>query len=530
MVPSNGFGRMKILFIQHPVLIIILLLAAAFFFLFPLRLQALEPYVYAAGIEGYYDFSRMFSLAAGELLPDFGRYHPNHPIGQALAAFAFDSLGIPALAWMRGINTLSALSVGYFLYFLCLGLRLEKFKANLAVSMFYSTHFAALATLSGEWHMPALALNVAGVWRLVIYLEERRSRFLFEATALMTLGACYHLNASFIMVYLGIMLLFVRPPWKFPIEITIAALIFFIPILLAYVVVPIYLFKLSSTSDFLNLFFVYTKLRSTPYTGMDWILIALKTFSHGFAFTYPGMHYSSVFVLSFVSLFLVLIGSFARTTLMPPFRWLFVALPFIWFFGPRIINSRPDALNGWLFIIPYLSIVIVVGWCEFSRILQPLLVAAIIIMFAWNFGHWIIPNSSKTREEVFLFDLPASVPKSTPVGFIIHQPPFLFPELWHAGSELGYRNQATFLPCCGERDHMDKLAEWIKLNKNAILVSDADFLQLENLFHAQGRHYKRLIDRTVNWPGSLTPATVYIPLRAPLQLRKRIVIWEPVKK
>lgn len=520
---------MKKFFTEHYIPIFILSSVALLTVSFPLRLQALEPYVYAAGIEKYYNFSSMFSLAAGYQLPDFGRYHPNHPIGQALAGLAFDYLGISALTWMRAINAIAALCTGYFLYFLCLALRLEKFIASTALALFHATHFAALATFSGEWHIPALAFNIAGAYRLVFYFEENKARHLYTAAGLMAMGSCYHLNASFMLICFGVMLLCVRPLWRYPKEIGISAIIVTVPIIVVYFLIPMFLFDLSSARKFLDFFLVYTKLHATPYKGMDWFGMAITTFCHGFVFIFPGMKFTLASILTFMVLFSATIFSFARTSVISPFRWLLVALPFAWLIGPRLISSRPDALNGWLFCVPYLCIIIVAGAYHWNMRLRYPLILLVFGTFVWNFSHWIYPNASRSQREMFFFQLPESEPKTTPIAFIIHQPPFSFPELWHAGSVLGFRKQSTFFPCCGEKNYLDNLAEWIKSNPNGIIVSDNNFSQLEHFFKEVKNNYRRIVDQTADWPGSLTPATVFIPLKNPLQLRKHLVIWKPFK-
>lgn len=517
---------MKTCLLRHYPVFLLLLLVASVIISFPLQLQALEPYAYAAGIEGYYDFSRLFSLAAGEQFPDFGRYHPNHPIGHALAGVAFDVLGVPALTWMRAINGVAALSVGFFLYLLSLALRLDRFKATLTVAVFYSTHFTALATLSGEWHMPALALNIIGVYRLVFYVENKRPRYLYEATAWMTLGACYHMNASFIMVYLGLMLLVVRPPWKYPIEMLIAALIFIIPILVVYVLAPVFLFKFSSFKEFANLFLVYTKLNPTPYAGLDWMVTALKTFCHGFLFIFPGMQYLTVYMVIFFCLFLLALMGFVRSSMAASFRWLFFILPFAWLFGPRLINSRPDALNGWLFIVPYLSIVIVAGFCSLNERLRIPVAVIAACLFAWNFFHWTLPNASKTSGDIFLLTDAQLTDETAPIGFVVHSPPVSFPEIWYAGSKLNLRKQATFFPCCGEKAYRENVIKWLKEKDRAFLVSDDQFGEIQTLLHENRIPIRRVAERNARWLLGLTPSTVYIPLKNPLRRRKKILIWE----
>src|SRR5687767_10276803 len=99
---------------DHKWILLILFVAAALFVAFPLQLQSMEAYSYAASIEKYYNIATTFALTQGEYLPDFGRYHPNHPLGHVLAGLAYDWLKIPALDWMRFTNIVSTLAAGLF--------------------------------------------------------------------------------------------------------------------------------------------------------------------------------------------------------------------------------------------------------------------------------------------------------------------------------------------------------------------------------------------------------------------------------
>jgi hypothetical protein len=516
------------LVLTHYPLALILGAAAATFFFLPLQLQALEPYAYAAGIEKYYDFSTLFSLASGTSLPDFGRYHPNHPLGHALAGVIYDWLGIPALSWMKGINGISGLVSGFFLYVIILETQISKKIATLTVALYMSTHFAWLAIFSGEWHMPALALSLAGIWRAMIYIRWGNSHHLYQAAVLIGLAACYHMNSFFFTIPLGSILLFIRPwreRWR---EILIAGMILGALLLTCYVIIPCILFGFSSPDDFFRTFFIYKGLRPTPYAGFEWLQIALRTLFHGFAFLYAGMPYIDIFAFAFVISFLSLLVKFCISDVMRPMKIMLVVMTVFWLTGHWLFGVRPDALNGWLFAAPFLCLIIVKAMIDFHPRIIIIAAALPVALCGWNLKHWLLPNAMKKPNEVFLFQLPVTEPVTTPVGFIVHQPPFSFAEIWHAGSQLGYKNQKTFFPCCGERGFQDRLISWLRMHKRALLVSDGNFAQIEELMKSQGLRYERLLDQIANWPASMTPATVYLPLKAPLQLRKRIVIWRPM--
>jgi len=61
---------------------------------FPLSIQAMESYAYAASAEGYYNLANTFAIAAeGARIPDFSQYHPNHPLPHLIASVLYRSTG-----------------------------------------------------------------------------------------------------------------------------------------------------------------------------------------------------------------------------------------------------------------------------------------------------------------------------------------------------------------------------------------------------------------------------------------------------
>lgn len=512
---------------DHRYLTMVLLIALALYLLFPLQLQSLEPYNYAAAIERYYKDSVGFSLSQGEYIPDFGRYHPNHPIGHAIAGLAFDWFSIPALTWIKIVNTIAALASGIFFYMWLLQLRCSRAVATVSVALSMATHGGLFTVFSGEWHLPAVALSLAGMWQISIYIEEGIKRYLYRATLLFGIATCYHLAAFFYLFPLGIVLLFLRPlneRWR---EFTIAAMGLFLLLLIVYIIVPFIIFRFHSLEEFSRTFFVYSRLSHIRYGGLDWLLITARTIFQTVMFTPVSIRSANVFMVIFFLLFAIAAWRFSRGNIARPMRIIVLSIPGWWVFCHWLLGARPDSLIGWFFILPFVSLIIVKALSDMHRLAIRILVAFPLLLLGWNLWLAILPNSLQKRENIFFFNLPPGTSSTIPVAFVENTPVFTDPEIWYAGSELGFRNQMHFFPCCGENNYYSRLKHWIRKNPGFVLVSDGSESALDNLLRSEGLNYVRWLDRRARWPLSLVPSTLYVQHIASPWNEKKLVVWVP---
>ncbi|MBN8221239.1 MAG: hypothetical protein J0L53_09960, partial [Spirochaetes bacterium] len=447
------FSQMVELMRNHLHLLIVLIIASAIYALFPLKLQSFEPYQYAAAIEQYYRNSMGFSLAQGDYLPDFGRYHPNHPLGHVLAGWAFDWLKIPALTWIKGVNTVAAFFAAIFYYLMLLRLRFSNALAAITVGALLASYFGLFAVLSGEWHLPAMALSFAGFWQIIPYMEQGEKKYLYRASVYFGIASCYHLSAFFYLMTLGLVLLFARPireRWR---ELFTGGGFILLLLLIVYVAIPFYLFQFHSMNDFFRTFFIYKHITFTQYSGFDWLVLTGRAILHTAFYTPAQLKGANIYAAFFFILITFGLWRFFRSKVIGPVKvWVLLTHLFS-FFGYWLFESRPDALLGWFFLLPFIWLVTLKAFSELHRWAIVGIGGVVVLMLGWNLVLGILPNSLSKRENIFYFNLPAKTPPSTPVAFVISSLLFMEAEIWHAGSELGYRNQKHFMPCCGENDY-----------------------------------------------------------------------------
>lgn len=512
---------------EHLLLTLVLFGALCFYLCFPLQFQAPEPYDYAAAIEGYFRNSNGFALAQGQNLPDFGRYHPNHPLGHVLAGWAYDWLKIPALRWMRFVNILGALFAGLFLYQIAIYFRCTKGVSALTTCLFLSTYCGMFSVLSGEWHMPAIAVSLAGIRQIFSYLDNGTVRHLYRGSFLIAVAACYHLVAFFYLIPIAIILLFARPIKRYWREYLAAGLMIVLLLAIVYIIIPIVLFRFDSSEDFFRTFLIYKYLSYAHYEGFEWIRMAARTIFHSSIYTPVWLKGADIYVTIFFIALALAFWRFHKNVRERPQKALILLTVIWWPIMYRFIGARPESILGWLFAWPFLCLMIMKALSGLNRHAIYFCSGLALFMFGWNFAIAYLPNSLSKRENIFYFNLPAATPPTTPIAFVISQPLLMEAEIWYAGSELGYRNQMHFMPCCGENNYLSRLKHWVLENPGFVLVSDGRQEALESFIRAQGFRYRLWTDRRGDWPSSLILTTLFIQHKAPNFYPKRLTIWVP---
>lgn len=508
-------------------LALVLFGALCLYLFFPLQLQAPEPYNYATAIEGYFRNSGGFALAQGQELPDFGRYHPNHPLGHVLAGWAYDWLRIPALTWIRFINIWGALLAGLFLYQISRHFHFSKGISALSVALFLSTYIGMFTVLSGEWHIPAIAISLAGIRQIFSYIDVGEVKYLFRGSLLLTVASCYHLWTFSYLIPIGIILLFVRPIKKYWRELLKPGLMIFLLLCIVYVIIPFVLFRFRSSEEFLQTFLIYKYLNHARYEGVEWLLMTARTILHTFMYTPVRLKGIDSFVLMFFVALAFTFWKFHKSERTVPKKAIIMLIP-IWLLIMQVVTgARPDGLLGWLFAWPFVCLIIVKAIANMHRRAIYFCWGLTLFVFSWNFTIAYLPNSLSKRENIFYFNLPAGTPQTTPIAFVISEPLLLQGEIWYAGSELGFRNQMHFMPCCGENNYLGHLKRWIFENPGFVLVSDGRQEVLESFIRVQGLRYRLWSDRKGDWPSSLIQTTLYIQHKAPNFYPKRLSIWVP---
>jgi hypothetical protein len=513
---------------DHKFLLLTIAGAAILFIAFPLQLQSMEAYSYAAGIERYYNIATTFSLSQGEYLPDFGRYHPNHPLGHVIAGLAFDWLKVPALSWMRFINIVSTLAAAVLVYLLALQIRLSKGAATVAVSIFLTTHSVLFTVYSGEWHMPSLALSLAGTWQVLFFVLRGTKKHLYTGACLLCIAVCYHTAALSYSVCLAVLLVFVRRNhWR---ELLIAGTTAAFVIILVYFVLPFFALHFVKPSDFLRTFFMYAHLEHPRFGGFSWVLAVMQTLFHGFFFIPATIPIMNWFAIPFFLGISVAAWKFFRSNIEIPVKVFFVFMLFGWPIALAIVGSRANAIVGWISMLPLLCLIVAYALDSLHKRLVFIAVIVPVFLLLWNFYHLVLPNHFYKRENVHLIKLPDNTPKTTPIAFVVNELVLTISEIWYAGSELNYRNQNVFYPCCGEDSYLFRLRRWLRANPGAVVVSDGAPERTERFFRFEKLNYVRWLDRSVSWPASLLPATLYFIRDPGYEYQKRLIVWLPVDK
>jgi hypothetical protein len=489
--------------------------------LFPMSLQTMESYAYAAAAEGYYNLSSTFvAMHENIRIPDFSHYHPNHPLPHLIASALYHITGTSALQVFRAMNFVGTVVFVCFHYGLALRVLQRKSKAAMATALSGVTYAVWASALSGEVQMFALALLMAGFYFLAKFFQapaDTTNTSLHLAALFYLLAVAFH-QASF---FAGVPAAFAallhsrtrRSLWLYA---RVAAMII-VGWVLFYVVLLVLMLDIDSFRQYLDTLFVYRLILTREYAGNEWLGLLTGAAMRSVSFADFGISY--LLALAFFSSALAGFWHMFRSELPKPVWILLAGLPIFQILLQLAVRGRPDGINFWLFLIPCFSLAVfsmpsartespgntIFGWL------------LILLIALANFHYFFLPNHRLTPEEA-IYSRQVKLLHSMPVAVIVHEPVLTFAEGWSLGSESGLRRQTWFLPCCGEKDYEKKLAEWLARHDEFLLLSDSvrarelhlpeTQFQSEVFIHRQGKIAATTVPRSVYFtsaPGEYYP-------------------------
>ncbi|MBV6494826.1 MAG: hypothetical protein LDLANPLL_02863 [Turneriella sp.] len=526
--------RLKNFLHTHAAFIGVLALFASMLHFFPLKLLSPESYIYAAAIDGYYNLATTFQVFQNDVvLPDFGRYHPNHPLPHLIVGLLHDNYGFSSLALLRYMNAFGAFLTLFFVYSTLKRLFTKGHAAVLATAFIAFSFAFWQEALIGEVHLIAVGLLAAALYCWVLYSEQGskyKRRYLFVAGLSFAVAVSFHLVVAFaaLPILLAFFLInYIRKDWlNFFLVVLFITVVFSV----VYVVVPIHLFDIRSVHEFISLVSIYTHLPVYYFSGAEWYRVLFSTFAHSFVNGYSSWGAA----LGFVCLGLLFWGYilFVKKKILLPIKIFVVGLPLIYFAINVLVNGRADGINGWLFCLPSFAIVIATLQERLNEIFELrffiLIFLAIVIIV--NFSSGFFENSQiQDKEFIFSKDIPefAREKQNTslpPLMAYVANPSLGFVELSTIAEHQPQRSIDIILSWHKKEEGLKKLQSWMSSRKTFFILDDGFTDNIEKLLQSKGRSYTLLFDRKASVPETWVPSSIYFPRKLD-KYAKRVRVW-----
>ncbi|MBL8034341.1 MAG: hypothetical protein JNJ69_11600 [Leptospiraceae bacterium] len=505
--------------------------------LFPQKLQTIESYAYAMGIERYYDLSQTFVQGQTAIaLPDFARYHPNHPAVHWIAGKLFDCCALPGFTALRLFNIFGALLTLWFVYQSALLLWRRQGIAFAVASITAFSYVFWAAALSAEVHLSSVWLLSAAMFFLLRYLlaEGQNTNRTVSIAAMLFVGAmAFHLYAVFAAIPAGVALLFTggKRYRAFALAATIVITGFF----LFYVVFLAIELRIESPRRYFDTMLMYTRLTHVRYHGAEWFGMWFKTALQSLVYGFSPLSVAIKTIVGSTIVFSAFL--FQRSGLPRSVKILLLGWPSVYILLNIIFGGRADGINGWLFSLPVLAIlsgalfVRLEGKSEW-RVYLALFPLLIVVA---NFFSAILPASKPENKEIIFLEAfkadgiagsSAVQPVLLPVVFAVADPVLTYAEMWQIGSQLGYRQQKLVLFCCGSERPEEQLLQVLRENKGSmLLISDALDTKMEGLLKRSGRNANMLREQSGEISQVWMPSSIYFSRPADYRVLKRIRLW-----
>jgi hypothetical protein len=501
---------------------------------FPPQIQSVESYGYALAAEGRYDLSSTFTPPVGSTLPNFSRYHPNHPLPHLIAAVLFENSGIPAMSTLRAINLIGAALAICFIFAAC-----YRLTGSMAVSLATIVTLALInvfwvGATSGEVHMLSLGLLCGGLYYLVrFFAAVGTQREFVTATLFLSASMAFHLYAAFVAIPVAAAIACDRrfAHWIRVRFLVIAGLISFSVFLVVYVAGSSIAWGVSSPSGFWQTFSVYSYLQHVRYTGWEWYLVFLKTLLYAFVAADSALTWGFSGVVGIV---FVLSGLYyTKSATSRSLKVLLLAWPLTYVLVNVLFRGRADGINGWLFSLPPIMLIMNFAFEKLSKRKETVIYVLLIPMcigFA-NFSTVMMPMVSLDRHQKSFLPQPGELIAETkgltrnvhdiPVVFAVNNPLLSFGEIYEMVWR-GYDLKEIVLYCCGKTNSASVMGEALKSKDKFIFITDSVDDRVTPPFANETFAFRNIFDHAGSILKNSIPSSIYYERQPRFPYPKRI--------
>lgn len=516
----------------HPSILMLIFFWGAMYALFPLKIQAVESYIYATAIEGNYDLRSTFAEAnPGSRLPDFARLHPNHPLPHFVVGKVFDIFKVGALTGMKMINFVSALAATFFLYLICRMLLREPTSAILGALVASSTAVFWGLALSGEVHMPAFALlTVAGFFLTRFLLVDGfDARALQLAALFFTLAGMVHIAALFSALpalpalWLKMRRIAGHGRW---LHYAAIALFCILGIALVYVLLPVLYFGIANRKDYFDFVSIYAHLRMPELKGNQWLSAIAGTYLQSFISGNGAWAIIAKITLGAWLLWGYVL--FLRSTAPAAVRVLFVSAPVAYFLSHLFFSVRPDAINGWLFVLPSAAVAAAYAFARARAAVgvrffsYPMAVVTVTAVFIGT----IMPNAAlKPTDYAYLSEYQPAETQGKHAVVIATDPVLTFPDVYEFKYRRNFASFNIIWACCGRTAYLTELKTAIQKREIDVIIADELNEGIPALLYQTGRPYATAFEKSGIVQPAWLPSSIYFTRPAGYTITKRIVVY-----
>ncbi|MFZ5627730.1 MAG: hypothetical protein ACOY5B_01275 [Spirochaetota bacterium] len=465
-----------------------------------------ESYLYAAGIEGFIDISALYNVFVPEIrMPDFGRFHPNHPLPHLLvfwlrAGFASAGFQVPAIEILTGLNLLCSAAAIFAIYRIAATLTADRTISVLfALVAGFSPVFWFSAVSAETYEIAYCLMVIAFMQMLPPYRGESVARTTGKAL-LFSLAFCFHFGVALfaIPVMTWYLVSAVRRRNIRPVlSLTLFGVISLGVFLLVYVLAFMSLFGTGNLYDWWKIFTMQSRIpmggqytaeqiglwnaAETLFTSLSNGLLSGQGNVERIARVHLMVGFGG-------GVFFVLRRAASRSSAAALAAWIIVPLGFLLL----VMRSPTNMTYSLMLMLPVFLVVLLL-----VKRIAPLPVARAIVM-GWllvtvgsTFAGIIRPKAGLPEETVYFASrIPESDVKAEPVVALAHNYYGIFPDLYYLGNRRGLR--ADIILFHYDQAFPEKLLAEIRTRKKLQLLTDRLLLHEEAWLRAEGIQVERV--------------------------------------
>ena len=419
-----------------------------------------ESYLYAGGIEGFIDVSKLYNVFVPEIrMPDFSRYHPNHPLPHLLTfalwrAFRFMGFPIPAVEILTVINFVAS-AIAVFLVF----------RIALIVTANHSTafFFALLAgfspvfwfsAVSAESYEVAYCLMVLAFLSMLRPYNQEAFRSTIRKAMVFSLAFCFHFGIA--LFALPIIAWYLVPAVRQKSFRPVLSLMLYgafciCCFVLIYVVIFMQFFGIRTLPEWWQIFSMQTRIPmggqyAPEQSGIIAAAEILLTFlaqgllaGHGIFERIARIH---LLLAIAVGVMFVLRMARRRAFAAAHAAWIIIPLFFLLF----VMRSPTNITYSLMLMLPaFLACLMLIQRAASRKVASGIVMVWMLVTAVSSLNAIMLPKTGLSEESVFFAArIPHNALRHETAVALVHNYYGIFPDIYYLGNRRGIRMDAIF--------------------------------------------------------------------------------------
>jgi hypothetical protein len=459
-----------------------------------------ESYLYAGGIEGFIDISALYNVFLPEIrMPDFGRFHPNHPLPHLLAYWLFSvcnraGVEFSALDILIAVNYIAS-AVAVFVIF--------RIAVTLTADLLISFFFALLAgfspvfwfsAVSAETYEVAYCLMAIAFLQMLRPYGSERIMTTIRKALLFSLAFSFHFGVALFAIPVALWYALaaarqrsIRPILSLALFGVVSCFVF----ITVYMILFMQTFGITDLGEWWQIFSMQSRIpmggQYAPDHGGIWhaaetLFASLANGMLAGNGTFQRIARIHLLIAMLVGAIYVLRLGTRHAFATAQAAWIIVPVGFLLL----VMRSPTNITYSLMLMLPaFLSVLLLVKRTATATVARSIVMGWSLLTAGSTWGAIILPKAGLPEETVyFAARISVNDMRHTPMLALVHNYYGIYPDLYYLGNRHKVRAEKVFFHY--DESFPGRLLAEIRKHKKVQLLTDRLLAREEAWLRSEG--------------------------------------------